>query len=47
MAFTLFLQGRLIPVPPVDTALEFIASIRRTSKRWDTGADGSSDRLRR
>jgi luciferase family oxidoreductase group 1 len=25
MAFTLFLQGRLIPVPPVDTALEFIA----------------------
>jgi luciferase family oxidoreductase group 1 len=25
MAFTLFLQGRLIPVPPVETALEFIA----------------------
>jgi luciferase family oxidoreductase group 1 len=25
MAFTLFLQGRLIPVPPVDVALEFIA----------------------
>src|SRR5262252_415388 len=25
MAFTLFLQGRLIPVPPVDIALEFIA----------------------
>jgi alkanesulfonate monooxygenase SsuD/methylene tetrahydromethanopterin reductase-like flavin-dependent oxidoreductase (luciferase family) len=25
MAFTLFLQGRLIPVPPVDAALEFIA----------------------
>jgi luciferase family oxidoreductase group 1 len=25
MAFTLFLQGRLIPVPPVDLALEFIA----------------------
>jgi len=24
MAFTLFLQGRLIPVPPVDTALGFI-----------------------
>jgi len=24
MAFTLFLQGRLIPVPPVDTALEFV-----------------------
>ena len=24
MAFTLFLQGRLIPVPPVDVALEFI-----------------------
>jgi luciferase family oxidoreductase group 1 len=24
MAFTLFLQGRLIPVPPVDTALRFI-----------------------
>jgi luciferase family oxidoreductase group 1 len=25
MAFTLFLQGRLIPVPPVDVALEFLA----------------------
>jgi luciferase family oxidoreductase group 1 len=25
MAFTLFLQGRLIPVPPIETALEFIA----------------------
>jgi luciferase family oxidoreductase group 1 len=25
MAFTLFLQGRLIPVPPVDVALEFVA----------------------
>jgi luciferase family oxidoreductase group 1 len=24
MAFTLFLQGRLIPVPPVDTALKFV-----------------------
>jgi luciferase family oxidoreductase group 1 len=24
MAFTLFLQGRLIPVPPVDSALEFV-----------------------
>src|SRR5690349_18848789 len=24
MAFTLFLQGRLIPVPPIDTALEFL-----------------------
>jgi luciferase family oxidoreductase group 1 len=24
MAFTLFLQGRLIPVPPVETALQFI-----------------------
>ena len=26
MAFTLFLQGRLIPVPPVDAALEFVAT---------------------
>ncbi len=26
MAFTLFLQGRLIPVPPVDTALQFLSS---------------------
>ena len=25
MAFTLFLQGRLIPVPPVETALKFVA----------------------
>jgi len=25
MAFTLFLQGRLIPVPPVETALTFVA----------------------
>jgi luciferase family oxidoreductase group 1 len=25
MAFTLFLQGRLIPVPPVDVALQFLA----------------------
>jgi luciferase family oxidoreductase group 1 len=25
MAFTLFLQGTLIPVPPVETALEFLA----------------------
>jgi luciferase family oxidoreductase group 1 len=25
MAFTLFLQGQLIPVPPVDTALRFVA----------------------
>ncbi|HUK36799.1 MAG TPA: hypothetical protein VLV86_22945, partial [Vicinamibacterales bacterium] len=24
MAFTLFLQGRLIPVPPVETALTFL-----------------------
>jgi alkanesulfonate monooxygenase SsuD/methylene tetrahydromethanopterin reductase-like flavin-dependent oxidoreductase (luciferase family) len=25
MAFTLFLQGRLIPVPPIETALRFLA----------------------
>ena len=25
MAFTLFLQGELIPVPPVETALDFLA----------------------
>ena len=24
MAFTLFLQGRLIPVPPLDVALDFV-----------------------
>src|SRR5215831_14010961 len=36
MAFTLFLQGRLIPVPPIETALQFLDE--------DGEDDGSSDR---
>src|SRR5215475_16053849 len=44
MAFTLFLQGRLIPVPPVDIALEFIAQHRHEvealgqRRRWLVGS---------
>jgi alkanesulfonate monooxygenase SsuD/methylene tetrahydromethanopterin reductase-like flavin-dependent oxidoreductase (luciferase family) len=44
MAFTLFLQGRLIPVPPVDTALRFledhadeVAALGRR-RRWLVGS---------
>jgi luciferase family oxidoreductase group 1 len=44
MAFTLFLQGRLIPVPPVETALQFVeehaAEIDALGRRrrWLVGA---------
>ena len=44
MAFTLFLQGRLIPVPPLDIALEFIAQHPREvdalgqRRRWLVGS---------
>jgi alkanesulfonate monooxygenase SsuD/methylene tetrahydromethanopterin reductase-like flavin-dependent oxidoreductase (luciferase family) len=44
MAFTLFLQGRLIPVPPVDIALEFITQHPREvealgqRRRWLVGS---------
>ena len=44
MAFTLFLQGRLIPVPPVETALKFlvehpdeVAALGRR-RRWLVGS---------
>jgi luciferase family oxidoreductase group 1 len=47
MAFTLFLQGRLIPVPPIDTALTFlrdhaddVAALGRR-RRWLVGSPDS------
>jgi hypothetical protein len=45
MAFTLFLQGRLIPVRPSTRHSSSSRSIRRRSALVN-GADGSSDRLR-
>ena len=44
MAFTLFLQGRLIPVPPVETALTFVAEFASDvealgrRRRWLVGS---------
>ena len=44
MAFTLFLQGRLIPVPPVDVALKFVAEHQEEiealgrRRRWLVGS---------
>jgi luciferase family oxidoreductase group 1 len=44
MAFTLFLQGRLIPVPPIETALKFLADHPQEAdalgrrRRWLVGS---------
>ena len=47
MAFTLFMQGTLIPVPPIETALAFLAEHPESvealgrRRRWIVGSPGT------